>query len=135
MKILLSKNPEVRFIVKEFPILGDQSVTAAKASIAILTYYGSSKYEKFGAKLFEHNGEITKDTVARLLKTIGTDPTQILSIMESERVYKILHDNYLLAKRLNISGTPTFIIGTEIIRGYKDISALQKIIDFEKQAL
>ena len=55
--------------------------------------------------------------------------------MESEKVYAILNNNYSIAKKLNIQGTPTFIIGTEIIRGYKDINKLQEIINLEKKAL
>jgi protein-disulfide isomerase len=55
--------------------------------------------------------------------------------MESKAVYNILNSNYNLAKQLKIRGTPTFIIGTEIVRGYKNVEELQNIISKVKQVL
>ncbi len=135
LKMLLKQNPEIRFVVIEFPILGEQSMLASKASISVLMHQGRSGYETFSEKLLEYNGQINNESITKLIKSNGADIQQIKSTMESEQVYTILNYNYLIAKKLKISGTPTFIIGTEIIRGYKDINTLQKIINIEKKAL
>ena len=135
VKTLLKDNPEIRFVVKEFPILGEQSIMASKASISVLIHQGKRGYENFTKKLLEYNGTINDDSITQLIEINGGDSSKIKSTMESEQIYKILNSNYLIAKKLKIGGTPTFIIGTEIIRGYKDINTLQNIINIEKQAL
>ena len=132
---LLKVNPEIKFVVKELPILGDQSLIAAKASLAVLLNQGNAMYEAFTAKLVEYDGIINQKSISTLVESIGGDLETIQSVMESSKIYDILDSNYALARKLNITGTPTFIIGTEIIRGYKDIKTLQQIINHKKQTL
>ena len=132
---LINSNPEIRFIVKEFPILGDESMIASKASVAVLLDQGSKVYRTFTEKLLKFNGRITIDSIQNLLKSIGGETEHIQKLMESKAVYNILNSNYNLAKQLKIRGTPTFIIGTEIVRGYKNVEELQNIINKVKQIL
>ena len=132
---LLNKNGEIKFIVKEFPILGEQSLLAAKAGIAIFKYQGNKIYEKFSKKIINYDGVITTQLISKIVEEAGGDTEDLQNKMESEHVYQVLNSNFQLAKKLKITGTPTFIIGTEIIRGYKSVNALQEIINREKQAL
>lgn len=132
IKKLLKSNPEIRFMVKEFPILGEQSLLASKASIAILLDEGSLAYEKFTTNLLEFNGEISINSIKDLIQASGGNSLGIQKKMESKTVSEILNSNYALARKLNITGTPTFIIGTEIVRGYTDTQTLQNIINLEK---
>jgi protein-disulfide isomerase len=132
---LINSNPEIRFIVKEFPILGDESMIASKASVAVLLDQGSKVYRTFTERLLKFNGRITIDSIKNLLKSIGGETERIQKLMESKAVYNILNSNYNLAKQLKIRGTPTFIIGTEIVRGYKNVEELQNIISKVKQVL
>ena len=132
---LIDSNPEIRFVVKEFPILGNESMIASKASVAVFLDQGSNVYKTFTEKLLKFNGPITIDSIQNLLKSIGGETESIQKLMESETVYNILNSNYNLAKKLQIRGTPTFIIGTEIVRGYKNVEELQNIINKVKQVL
>ena len=132
---LINSNPEIRFIVKEFPVLGDESLIASKASIAVFLDQGSKIYRTFTEKLLKFNGRITIDSIRNLLKSAGGETETIQKLMESKAVYNILNSNYNLAKELKIRGTPTFIIGTEIVRGYKNVEELQNIINKVKQVL
>ena len=132
---LLKSNPEIRFVVKEFPILGEESDIAAKASIAILLDQGDAVYKKFTDKLLNFNGTISIDLIKDLIKSVDGKSFDIQKKMQSDAVYDVLRANYILAKKLKIRGTPTFIIGTEIIRGYKDSQTLQNIINKRKQLL
>ena len=132
---LINLNPEIRFIVKEFPILGDESLLASKASVAVFLDQGSKVYRTFTEKLLKFNGRITIDSIQNLLESIGGETAHIQKLMESKAVYNILNSNYNLAKQLKIRGTPTFIIGTEIVRGYKNVEELQNIINKVKQIL
>ena len=135
VKRLLKNNSDVRFIIKEFPILGEQSLIAAKASIAVLIHQGKDYYEDFTEKLLNYKGTINIKSISHLIESIGGDFENIKLRMEAKVVHSVLTSNYLLAEKLNISGTPTFIIGTEIIRGYKDINTLQELINIERQNL
>ena len=132
---LLLSNSEIRFIVKEFPILGDESELAARASIAVLLAEGNAVYWDFTDKLLNTNGRISIDLIKGLVKSVGGKSFNIEKKMASSEVYGILNSNFALARKIKITGTPTFIIGTEIYRGYKDIEALQKIINKRKQSL
>ena len=134
VKHLLKNNPEITLIIKEFPILGPESLLAAKASIAVLANNGPSMYEEFTNKLINFNKKLNIDNILQLAKSIGADPQIIKLSLGSDSIADILNSNYTLANKLNINGTPTFIIGTEIIRGYKNINALQEIINRKKQA-
>ncbi|MDG2474067.1 MAG: DsbA family protein [Paracoccaceae bacterium] len=135
VEFLLRNNSDLRFIIKELPILGEQSVIAAKASIAVLIHHGKKHYESLTEKLLHYNGVINIDSVSILIESVGGNLKDIRTIMDSQTVNTVLNSNYLLAEKLGISGTPTFIIGTEIIRGYKDINTLQELINREKQNL
>lgn len=132
---LIKANPEIRFVVKEFPILGDESLIASKASIAILLEQDKIVYKEFTDELLKFTGTINIDFIKDTIKSIGGNTVGIQEKMESKEVSDILQSNYALAKNLNIRGTPTFIIGTEIVRGYKDIKTLQDIINKRKQEL
>ena len=132
---LLETNSEIRFVVKEFPILGAESEIASKASIAILLYQGGEVYKAFTEKLLKFNGTINMELIQKLIESVGGEPNDIRKQMRSKAVYEVIKSNYALATKLKIRGTPTFIIGTKIVRGYKDIETLQNIINKIKQEL
>ena len=132
---LLESNSEIRFVVKEFPILGAESEMASKASIAILLYQGEEVYKAFTSKLLKFNGTINMESIQNLIGLVDGKSIDIRKQMESKAVYEVINSNYALATKLKIRGTPTFIIGTEIVRGYKDIETLQNIINKSKQEL
>ena len=89
LKHLLRKNSEVRFIIKEFPILGEQSLLASKASVAMLLYHGNTLYESFTQKLIEYSGTIDSKTIIKLVELSGGDPTSITQAMESESIFQV----------------------------------------------
>ncbi len=126
---LVTENPELRLIIKEFPILGAESLLASKASIALFLNQGPLIYEKFIKYLVKHRGEITGDKIIQIITSIGGDSSEFEKKMDEEVIYNVLNSNYALANSLKISGTPTFVIGTEVIRGYKEKKMLQALLD------
>ena len=80
----------IKFVVKELPILGDQSLIAAKASLAVLLDQGNAMYEAFTAKLIEYDGIINQKSISTLVESIGGDLETIQSVMESSKIYDIL---------------------------------------------
>ncbi len=114
---LLQRDPDVRLIVKEFPILGPDSVTAGKMALAALEL-DRSKFAKLHAALMGHRGNMTEDVAYDLAEEAGYDTDALKELAESTKVDDRLQRNYQLAQALGLQGTPAFVVGDEIIRGY-----------------
>ena len=124
---LIEETPEARYVIKEFPILGPESVLASKASIAVLLHHGGEVYRAFTDHLLRTNDKITFDKIISLVKQVGGDRKIVEKYIESKEVREILAENFNLAKILDIQGTPTFVIGSEVVRGYKSKEQLKDI--------
>ncbi|MCA0272741.1 MAG: DsbA family protein [Proteobacteria bacterium] len=130
---LIATDGNIRYIVKEFPILGEQSVLASQFAIAALQVAGPEAYEKINAGFYESfRGDKTPDTLAAFARDLGLDPAPILAKMDTPEVNKIIADNHALAQRLKISGTPTFVMGGQMIRGYVPLATMQEAVAEER---
>lgn len=126
---LVRSDGNIRYIVKEFPILGDESVIAARFAIAALQVTGPEAYAKINAGFYESfRGDVTEDTLTAFATGLGLDPAPILAAMNAPEVTKVIEQNRLLAQRLQISGTPTFVIGDQMLRGYAPLEAMRSIV-------
>jgi len=126
---LLAANDDVRFVMKEFPILGADSTLASKAAISVLTQQGDDVYEEFHNLLMEHNGAVNVKTLSRLVAKAGGDVDLMVMHMDDPVVEQIIATNRDLATRMQISGTPSFLIGTEMLRGFAPASTMQDFVD------
>lgn len=86
VKALLKANPDVRLVMKEFPILGQDSTMASRAAISILTQQGDEIYEKFHNSLMEYNGAINEKTLSKLAEQAGGDAGLMLVHMNDALV-------------------------------------------------
>lgn len=126
---LIGADKNIRYIVKEFPILGEESLIASKFAIAALRTAGPDAYSKISAGFYESfRGDITPDTLAAFAKTLGIDPKPILAAMDDPEVMKIIEANHELASRMQINGTPAFVIGGQMVRGYVPAAQLGAIV-------
>ncbi len=125
---LLEKDGNIRFVVKEFPILGQESELSARFAVALLQLAGAEVYEKAHDQLIAFRGAITLDSLSRLATDLGQDPAPILKRMNEEEVSAVLRANHQLAERMRISGTPAFVIGGELLRGYAPANVMAEII-------
>ena len=114
---LLERDPNVRLIVKEFPILGPDSVAAGKLALAALEL-DRSKFGPLHEALMAHQGNLTEDAAYALAEDAGYDVEALREKAESTEVDDRLQRNYQLAQALGLQGTPAFVVGNEIIRGY-----------------
>ncbi len=126
---LLETDGNIRYIVKEFPILGDQSVLAAQFAIATRIVAGDAAYEAAHNTLMEFRGDVTPDMLEKLAVSLDLDSTTIMAEMEGEAVAKIINDNRLLGQAMQISGTPTFVVEDQMLRGYVPLSQMAQIVD------
>lgn len=114
---LLKKDNDIRYIYKEFPILSDTSVFASKAALAVNALY-PAKYAAFHDALMAHQGpfKINED-VAAVAKSMGLNWDKIAEKAKDAAFEKKIAANHAIAQTLNITGTPAFIIGDQLLRG------------------
>ncbi|MGB7245036.1 MAG: DsbA family protein [Sulfitobacter sp.] len=125
---LLETDGNIRLIVKEFPILGDQSVLASRFAIAVKQIAGGESYEAVNDALMNFNGDITLPALRRLASSFDLDADAVEAHMGSDDVSQEIADTRALAQRLNISGTPTFVMQDEMLRGYLPFDQLQAMV-------
>ncbi|MDX8353330.1 DsbA family protein [Cognatiyoonia sp. IB215182] len=115
---VLSADGNIRYIIKEFPILGEPSVLAARYAIATQLVAGDDVYKGVHGTLMEFQGEITGQSLARLSESFDLDHDAITAMMDDEKVADVITQNRALAQQLQISGTPTFVVQDQMLRGF-----------------
>ncbi|NQV83307.1 MAG: DsbA family protein [Rhodospirillales bacterium] len=124
---LLKSDANVRYVFKEFPILGPESITASKAALAAWNV-DKTKYSAFHKTMMESKGALSKDRVMTFAAKSGYDVKALEKAMEDPRIESSIEKNYELAKALDINGTPAFIIGNQVIRGAVDLETLKTLV-------
>jgi protein-disulfide isomerase len=122
---LQKDDPRVRVVYKDFPILGEASELAAKAALASR---GQGKHQAFHEALLATQNEITKDELLHLAGEVGVDVKRLEADMANPEWQAVIDRNRTLAKDLGITGTPGFIVGTELVPGALDLKGLKDLI-------
>ena len=112
---LVEEDPDLRVILKEFPILSQSSVDAAR--IAILVGRSEVDYQDFHTALFSSRGQVDTQAALAAAESLGLSRVSLELEMTAPDVSDALQRTYTIAQALGISGTPTFIIGDEVIPG------------------
>ncbi len=114
LQAVLVEQPDVRLVVKEFPILAETSVLAAKAAIAAQR---QGKFRQFHIAMMTWRGRIDADAIDSAGKEAGLDNKRLLKDMEDEVTAAILSRTRAAAAALEVRGTPALIIGETVIPG------------------
>lgn len=117
VEALIKSDGNIRFILKEFPILGQESDTAARFAVSVQQVAGPEAYKKAHDALMVLNGPVNLEVLTKLAQDQGLDSQAIINRMNTEEVSAVLRKNHQLAESMAIMGTPTFIIGPEMLRG------------------
>ncbi len=115
---LIETDGNIRIIIKELPILGEQSVLASRFAISTQQVAGDDAYYDVHDALMNFRGDYTEDSLRRLAEGLELDADAIMGAMESPEVTAVIAANHELAERMQISGTPSFVMGDQLIRGY-----------------
>ncbi|WP_170752633.1 DsbA family protein [Ruegeria lacuscaerulensis] len=126
---LLAEDGNIRFVIKEFPILGDASVVSSRFAVATKHVAGDDAYKQVHDALMEFGGEPNEVTLRRLSDGLGLDSDAIMEAMDSDRVTDEINQTRELARRMQISGTPSFVLGSEMLRGYLTADQMLQIAD------
>ena len=125
LKELLAGDHQLRIAYKEFPILGSVSVAAARAALAA---HRQSKYEAFHDAMMAASGQITEDAVYQVAGAVELDVDRLKRDMSSPQIDAVLKANRALAEALDITGTPGFVIGDQIVPGAIELSSLKDLV-------
>lgn len=125
---LVKSDGNIRFVLKEFPILGEESLLSSQFAISVRMLHGDEAYKAAHDALIAFRGDITAESLARLAEELGHDPAAISAKMASEEVKAIITANHDLATTMDISGTPTFVIDETMVRGYVPLDGMRDIV-------
>ncbi len=120
----------LRIVYKEFPILGPNSVFAARAALAA---HRQGRYVAFHKALMLAEGVADKDKVMEIAAKVGLDLERLKRDMDDPAIQAAIDKNLSLAQALRINGTPSFIAGDQIVRGAVDLKMLQALIRHGKE--
>ncbi|MBJ3761777.1 thioredoxin domain-containing protein [Maribius pontilimi] len=126
---LVASDGNIRLIVKEFPILGEQSVLASRFAVATLRQAGDAAYEQVNDALMTMRGDMTADSLEALGEELDIDTQAIMQDMDSDEVTAILAQNRALGQAMAINGTPSFVFGDQMVRGYVPLDAMREIVE------
>lgn len=122
---LQREDPRVRVVYKDFPILGEPSELAAKAALASQV---QGKHQVFHEALLASHADMTKDEILKIAADVGLDVKRLEADMADPQWQVVIDRNRALAEELGISGTPGFIVGTELVPGMLDLEGLKELI-------
>ncbi|WP_417741708.1 DsbA family protein [Salipiger sp.] len=126
---LIESDGNIRFIMKEFPILGEDSVTSSRFAIATLMEEGDEAYKAVHDALITLEGEPSEQVLRRLADTLGLDTEAIIARMSDEEVTRRIQETRELATRLQINGTPSFVFGDQMLRGYVPLDGMRQLVE------
>lgn len=129
---LVGSDGNIRFVVKEFPILGEASVISSRFAIAVLQVAGAEAYKAAHDALIALRGEPSPEVLGRLAAEIGVDADAVLARMEAPEVTAVIEANRALADRMGINGTPTYVVAGPqdalMLRGYLPPESMQAVV-------
>lgn len=126
VKSLLEKDGRIRIVYKEFPILGPQSLLAARAALAA---HAQGKYLALHEALMGNTEPLTADSIMDIAQRSGLDTARLRTDMESPEIATLIRRNHTLAASLGVRGTPAFIIGDELVPGALDLGRLTQLVE------
>jgi len=122
---LLGADHQLRFVYKEFPVLGPDSEIAAHVALAARK---QGKYDAFHRAMMAATGHIDEDVIYKVAASVGLDLDRLKQDVKAPDIDKQINDNIELGQTLDVDGTPAFIVGNTIVPGAVSLSDLQQLI-------
>ncbi|WP_299398960.1 DsbA family protein [Pelagibius sp.] len=125
MRDLVDEDPNVRLVMKEFPILSQESVDAARAALAAGR---QGLYEEFHFALMERGGSMSEPEVMAVAESVGLDLERLRADMQAPEIEEALRRNYAVGDAVGITGTPAMVIGNTVVPGMVGIDRLRELV-------
>lgn len=130
MLTLLKDDPKLKVVLKEFPVLGPGSVEAAQVAVAVrMQDKTGKKYLEFHQKLLGGRGQADKARALAVAKDIGLDMGRLDKDLASPEVKATLQESFKLAEALGLNGTPSYVIGDNVVVGAVGLESLKEKVN------
>ena len=130
MLTLLKDDPKLKVVLKEFPVLGPGSVEAAQVAVAVrMQDKTGKKYLEFHQKLLGGRGQADKARALAVAKDVGLDMGRLDKDLASPEVKATLQESFKLAEALGLNGTPSYVIGEDVVVGAVGLGALKEKVN------
>lgn len=126
---LVESDGDIRYVVKEFPILGPGSVLSSQFAIAVKQLHGDEAYKQVHDALISLRSDATEESLRKLAGAMDFEADPIFEKMESDEVAEVISKNHALAQELQITGTPTFVLGDNMMRGYVPLQQMRQAVE------
>jgi protein-disulfide isomerase len=127
LQSLIQSDGNIRYVLKEYPILGPQSDTAARAALAVWRIEPAS-YFKFHTALMSARGGLDEARLLDVAAGLGIDRKRLKKAMADPAVDEAIRRNHELGRSLGINGTPAFVVGNRIVPGAVDLDVLRDLV-------
>jgi protein-disulfide isomerase len=131
---LIAKDPQLRVVMKEFPVLGDGSVQAAQVAVAV-NLIAPEKYFAFHDALLREKGQIGGERALAIAGEIGLDPEVVRAKLSDQEIQNTINESYDLAGKLGLTGTPSYVTQKEVIVGAVGYTTLRARLDDARNCL
>ena len=128
VRALAKGDPKLRIVLKDFPVLGPDSVEASRVSLAVKNQLQGEKLFDYHTRVMETRGRVNGERALAVAKEMGVDMARLQKDMDAPDVRAALQENVGLGDKLGLSGTPAFIIGDEIIAGAVGQDPLKQVV-------
>lgn len=129
---LVAADPGVRFVYKELPVLGAESVLAARAAIAA-AMQDPALYIAFHDALMQTVGALDEETLFQIAAEVGLDPDFLALNMADPAVDQMIDANYALAAALGVDATPSIVIGDAVVPGFIDLGETLRLVGLARE--
>ena len=129
---LIAEDHDLKVILKQFPILTSGSIDAARVAV-LVNQNPNINYWDFHQKMFASRGEVGAGQALQVAEQLGGNRAELMLDMNGKHATEAIQASYKLAQELNVGGTPTYILGDELIPGAMPIDQIkQKIANLRK---
>ena len=128
LKALVKNDPKLRVVLKDFPVLGPDSVEASRVALAAKQQLKGDKLFDYHVKLMETRGRVNGERAKAVAKEMGLDLGRLEKDLEGEEVKTAIQENVSLGDKLGLTGTPAFIVGEEVIPGAVGLDPLRRVV-------
>ncbi len=130
---LMKSDPKLRVVLKEFPVLSQGSVEAAQVGVAVrMQDPTGKKYLDFHQRLLNGRGAADKARAIQAAKEAGLDTARIEKDIASPEVRATIEESFKLAEAMGMNGTPSYVIGKQIVIGAVGVEALKEKISIAR---
>jgi protein-disulfide isomerase len=128
LQALMKADPKLKVVLKDFPVLGPESVEASRVALAAKKQLKGEKLFEYHVKLMETRGRVNGERAMAVAKEMGVDAARLQKDMEAPDVKATLQENVSLGDKLGLSGTPAFVVGDEVISGAVGLEPMRRTV-------